>query len=131
VSSLTVAAAMRPKVISCTLRTPVMEVARRLQEEGVRFIVVASSGSDLIAGLVGELDLLRAVVNGQTEGMASDIMSLDSVPSIGMHDSLDSAVERMRDEKVSMFVVTGGEPPRPFGMLSIADVAAFMAGPAR
>jgi len=104
-----------------------MEVARRMQEEGVRTIVVASSGSDLIAGLIGELDLLRAVVNGQTEGMASDIMALESVPSIALHEPLDAAIARMREENLSMFVVTGGEPPRPVGMLSTSDVAAFMA----
>jgi CBS domain-containing protein len=118
---------MRPKVVSCTLRTPVMEVARRMQDESVRAVVVASSGSDLIAGIVTELDLLRAVVSGKTEGMASDVMTLVSVPSINLDQPLDAAVDRMLAEDLAMLIVTGGEPARPVGTLSTGDIATLLA----
>jgi CBS domain-containing protein len=123
----TVADAMRPRVPGCTLRTPVMEVARRLQDEGARRMVVASAGSDLIAGTIGELELLRAVIDGMTEGMASDVMNLDAPATIEAVRPLSEAVRRMGEEGVDFFVVVAGEPARPVGVLSHAELAAFMA----
>ena len=123
----TVAEAMRPRLPSCTLRTPVMEVARRMQEEGVRHVVVASAGSDLIAGSISELDLLRAVIVGQTEGMASDVMTLESPPTVSAHERLATAVQRMVDDSVDFFVVVDGSPSRPIGLLSHSELRAFLA----
>jgi CBS domain-containing protein len=124
----TVAVAMRPRLPSCTLRTPVMEVARRMQEEGVHHLVVASAGSDLIAGSIGELDLLRAVIKGQTEAMASDVMKLEAPPTIPATERLAVAVKRMADEEVDFFVVVGGDPARPVGMLSSSELVGYLAG---
>ena len=124
---LTVAAAMRPGVPSCTLRTPVMEVARRMQEEGLTAIVVASAGSDLVAGVITELDLLRAVSDGRMEGMASDVMSTENVPTVGAGEGLDEAVKRMAEERLALLLVLDGEPARPVGVLSVSDLAAYLA----
>ena len=125
----TVAEAMRPRLPSCTLRTPVMEVARRMQEEGVRHVVVASAGSDLIAGSVSELDLLRAVIEGATEGMASDVMTLEAPPTISARERLAAAVERMTEDGNEFFVVVDGSPSRPVGLLSHAELSAYLARP--
>ena len=119
---------MRPRLPSCTLRTPVMEVARRMQEEGVHHMVVASAGSDLIAGSIGELDLLRAVIEGQTEAMASDVMGLEAPPTIAATERLATAVKQMADDHVDFFVVVGGDPARPVGLLSSSELAAYLAG---
>ena len=118
---------MRPRLPSCTLRTPVMEVARRMEAEGVRAIIVASSGSDLIAGVVSDLDLLRAVIEGRTEGMASDIMTLEPPPTVGAQDRLAAAVERLRQSGGELLVVTDGNPPRPVGVLGYGDLVAHLA----
>ena len=122
-----VSAAMRSKIPSCTLRTPVMEVARRMREEGVRHMVVVSAGSDLIAGSISELDLLRAVIEGQTEGMASDVMTLEAPPTVSAREPLATAVQRMVDDRVEFFVVVDGSPSRPVGLLSHAELRAFLA----
>jgi CBS domain-containing protein len=122
-----VAAAMRSTVPSCTLRTPVLEVARRMKDENLPCLVVVSHGSDLIAGTIGRREVLRAIVEGRTEAMASDVMSLDAPPTIGARDSLAGAVARLRDENVEAFVVVDGQPPRPVGMLTAAEVAALLA----
>ena len=119
---------MRSKIPSCTLRTPVMEVARRMREEGVRHMVVVSSGSDLIAGVITELDLLRALIDGQTEGMAADVLTLDAPPTVTADESLDAAVSRMTNEQVDFMVVMDGSPSRPVGVLSAGEIAAYLAG---
>jgi CBS domain-containing protein len=119
---------MRPRLPSCTLRTPVLEVARRMREEDVRHVVVASAGSDLIAGSIGELDLLRAVIDGQTEAMASDVMRLEAPPTIAATERLAVAVKRLADEKIDFFVVVAGDPARPVGLLSSAELVGYLAG---
>ena len=119
---------MRPRLPSCTLRTPVMEVARRMNEEGVRAILVASAGSDLVAGVVTDLDLLRAVGEGQTEGMASDIMTLEPPPTVPADAPLGKAAERLRTSGAEVLLVTDGNPPRPVGVLGFGDLAAYLAG---
>ncbi|MEA2684091.1 MAG: hypothetical protein QOK05_2419 [Chloroflexota bacterium] len=98
-----------------------------MQEEGVRAMIVASSGSDLIAGVITDLDLLRAVTEGRSEGMASDIMTLEPPPSVSSSDRLGAAIERLRQSGGELLVVTEGTPARPIGVLSYADIAAYMA----
>jgi CBS domain-containing protein len=117
---------MRPRLPSCTLRSPVMEVARKMQEDGVEHLVVASAGSDLIAGSVSELDLLRAVIEGKTEAMASDVMTMEA-PTISAQEPLAAAVARMAAERIDFFVVVDGSPSRPVGLLSHAELAAYLA----
>jgi CBS domain-containing protein len=87
---------------------------------------VASAGSDLVAGVISELDLLRAVVEGKTDGMASDVMTLDAPPTVGAGAALDAAVARLRDEHIGILVVTDGDPPRPVGILSATEIAAYL-----
>lgn len=98
-----------------------------MEAEGVRAMIVASAGSDLIAGVVSDLDLLRAVIEGRTGGMASDIMTLEPPPSVSAHERLGNAVERLRQSGGELLVVTEGSPPHPVGVLSYADIAAHLA----
>ncbi len=104
-----------------------MEVARKMQEDGVAHVVVASAGSDLIAGSISELDLLRAVIEGKTEAMASDVMSLAAPATIAAKEPLALAVKRMRDEGIAFYVVIDGTPARPVGLLSQTELAAYLA----
>lgn len=98
-----------------------------MNDEGVRAMIVASAGSDLIAGVITDLDLLRAVIEGQTEGMASDVMALEPPPSVGAHDPLGTAVERLRQSGADLLLVTDGSPARPIGVLGYSDIAAHIA----
>ena len=104
-----------------------MEVARKMQEDGVSHVVVASAGSDLIAGSVSELDLLRAVMEGKTDAMASDVMTLEAPATISANEPLAAAVERMTVDGIDFFVVLDGSPSRPVGLLSHAELAAYLA----
>jgi CBS domain-containing protein len=122
----TVAEVMRARIPAATLRTPVMEVARRMVDESSRSVVVASAGSDLVAGVIGDLDLLRALVEGRTEGMASDVMGSEAPETVGARESLAAAVARLRAGAEAL-VVVDGDPPRPVGLLTPGDVAAWLA----
>jgi CBS domain-containing protein len=104
-----------------------MEVARKMQEDGVEHVLVASAGSDLIAGSVSELDLLRAVIEGKTDAMASDVMTMEAPATISAHEPLAGAVARMGAGGVDFFVVVDGSPSRPVGLLSHAELASYLA----
>ncbi|MHB8510349.1 MAG: CBS domain-containing protein [Candidatus Dormibacteria bacterium] len=125
--NLTVAEVMRGKIPACTLRTPVVELSRRMADEEVRSLIVASSGSDLVAGTVSDLDLLRALVEGRMDGMAADVMSLETPATVHSSDSLAVAVERLKVPGTEVLVVLGGDPERPVGVLTAGDVAAHLA----
>ena len=85
------------------------------------------AGSDLIVGSVSELDLLRAVIEGKTEAMASDVMTMETPATILAQEPLATAVARMDAEGIDFFVVTDGSPSRPVGLLSHAELAAYLA----
>jgi len=91
-----------------------------MREEGLVRIVVASAGSDLVAGTIGEVDVLRSIVDGTTDGIAADVMSLDPPSTVRATDSLDAAVALMRTESLDFLLVLDGA-------LSVSDVAAYMA----
>ena len=121
------AAVMRANIPACTLRTPATELSRRMSEEGVRSLVVASSGSDLVAGTVSDTDLLRALIGGQLEGMAADVMSMETPVTIPSSAALREAVARLQESRAEMLIVMGGEPERPVGVLTAGEVAAYVA----
>ena len=124
-----VAHAMRSRIVSCTLRTPLTEVARRMHDEQVNVMLVASAGTDLIAGALTDVDLLRALRQGRSgDAMASDAMSTAGVPAIGARESLAEAAARLREPGVSVLVVTEGSEGRPVGMLARSDMVAYLAG---
>ena len=127
IDNLPVAAVMRTQIPACTLRTPLSEISRRMREEAVQSVVVASSGSDLVAGVVTELDLLRALLDGQAEGMAADVMSTDTPMTAGAAEPLAEVIARMQAEKVEMVIILDGQPERPVGVLTPRDVAAYLA----
>jgi CBS domain-containing protein len=98
-----------------------------MREDGVASLVVASSGSDLVAGVVTESDLLRALLAGQAEGMAADVMNTDTPVTTAPHETLAAAVSRMQAEGAGLAIVMGGEPARPLGVLTAADVVRYLA----
>jgi CBS domain-containing protein len=99
-----------------------------MAEEGTRYLVVASGGSDLIAGTISDLDLLRAVVEGRVEAMASDVMRMEAPATIAPQESLAHAAARMVDEGHELLVVMDGRPSRPVGTLAAGDLVTFLAG---
>jgi len=125
--ALTVGDVMRTRIPACTLRTPAVELSRRMAEEGLRSLVVASSGSDLVAGTVSDLDLLRALLDGQMEGMAADVMSMETPVTVRNADPLAVAVRHLQAPGTEILVVLGGEPERPVGVVTAADISAYLA----
>src|ERR1700737_3461903 len=66
--------------------------------------------------------LRTPVMEGETEGMASDVMTLEAPPTVSASEPLATAVQRMVDDRVEFFVVVDGSPSRPVGLLSHAEL---------
>jgi CBS domain-containing protein len=118
---------MHRKVITCRVDTPLKEVARRLNTEGINALVVVDESGDL-SGIVSQTDLVK-VWEGEWESMvAEDVMTSDVVTIVADIPVL-AVVELMVDNQIHRLVITQGglAPRRPVGVLSMSDVIREMA----
>ncbi len=118
---------MHRKVISCRVDTPLKEVARRLDTEGINALVVVDESGDL-SGIVSQTDLVKAWDQEWETMVAEDVMTSDVVTIVADIPVL-AAVELMVDNQIHRLVITQGglAPRRPVGVLSMTDVIREMA----
>ncbi len=118
---------MHRKVISCRVDTPLKEVARRMDSEGINALVVVDESGDL-AGVVSQTDLVKVSEHDWEKMVAEDVMTPDVVTIIADIPVL-TAVELMLDNQIHRVVITQGglAPRRPVGVLSMTDVIREMA----
>jgi CBS domain-containing protein len=118
---------MHREVISCRVDTPLREVARLLDSEGINALVVVDEGGDL-SGVVSQTDLVKAFDQQWESMIAEDVMTPDVV-TIVADIPVQTAVELMVDNQVHRVVITQGglAPRRPVGVLSMTDVVREMA----
>jgi CBS-domain-containing membrane protein len=118
---------MHRKVISCRVDSPLKEVARLLDSEGINALVVVDEGGDL-SGVVSQTDLVKAFDQQWESMLAEDVMTPDVV-TIVADIPVHTAVELMVDNQIHRVVITQGglAPRRPVGVLSMTDVVREMA----
>lgn len=118
---------MHRKVITCRVDTPLREVARLLDSEGINALVVVDEGGDL-SGVVSQTDLVKAFDQQWESMVAEDVMTPDVVTIVADIPVL-AAVELMVDNQIHRVVITQGglAPRRPVGVLSMTDVVREMA----
>jgi signal-transduction protein with cAMP-binding, CBS, and nucleotidyltransferase domain len=125
-----VADLMHEGVISCSLNTPLPEVARRMTEADVSAIVVVDD-EGYLAGLISRTDL--ATLYGYDEMwphlQAGQAMS-GAVHTISRTNAATEAARRIHQHKVSRLIVTepvtNSDKKRPVGVLSITDIVRAM-----
>lgn len=126
-----VADLMHDGVISCSLDTPLPEVARKMTQADISAIVVVDYDGCL-AGLISRTDL--AVLYGYDEMwphlQAGQAMSAN-VYTISRTTAATEAARRIHQHKVSRLIVTepvaNSDKKRPIGILSITDIVRAMA----
>lgn len=118
---------MHRKVISCRVDTPLKEVARRMDSEGINALVVVDESGDL-SGVVSQTDLVK-VSEQDWENMAAEDVMTSNVVTIVADIPVLAAVELMLDNQIHRLVITQGglAPRRPVGVLSMTDVVSEMA----
>ncbi|MBI4219325.1 MAG: CBS domain-containing protein [Chloroflexi bacterium] len=104
-----------PDTASCA------EAARAMRESDIGDVVVTKDGK--LCGIVTDRDIVvRAIAMGKNpeEIQLSDLCSKELI-TCGPEDSVDHAIQLMRERAIRRLIVTEGE--RPVGVVSLGDLA--------
>jgi CBS domain-containing protein len=120
--------AMHPGVTTCPADAPLATAALSMAQHRVHCVAVAGverSGHHLKWGLIGDMDLVRAVHRGAFSEAAANIAKTDPI-AVREDDSLEQVAALMVEHATSHVVVVG-RPGLPSGILSTRDVAGVLA----
>ncbi|HEX2047036.1 MAG TPA: CBS domain-containing protein [Acidimicrobiales bacterium] len=112
---------MTENLVTLPGSAPLADAARRMKEADIGDVIVMSNGD--MCGVVTDRDIVvRAIAEGKDPQSATlDEICSHEVVTVGPDDSLDQAVQLMRQRAVRRLpVVEGG---RPVGIVSIGDLA--------
>jgi len=125
--SIRVREAMHRGVITCRPETSLQAVARVMAGHRIHAVVVAPGANAQEWGLLSDLDLAAAAVDGSLVGMtAGQIASTPSV-FVGPDDTLARAAQLMRDYETHHLVVLQRGRTHPVGIVSTLDLADVVA----
>ncbi len=117
----TVRDVMTENVVTLPGSAPLTDAARRMKEADIGDVIVMADGE--LCGVVTDRDIVvRAIAEGRDpQSSTLDEICSHEVVTVGPDDSLEQAVEVMRQRAVRRLpVVQGG---RPVGIVSIGDLA--------
>jgi CBS domain-containing protein len=125
--SVSVSEAMHRGVVTCRPEATLRTVARVMAAHRIHAVVVAPGGDGLGWGLVSDLDLAAAAMEGSTgEVTAGEIASTPGV-FVRPADTMARAAQLMRDYETHHLVVLDRGADRPVGVVSTLDVADVIA----
>lgn len=124
-------AVMSRRVLGCAPDSSARQVAQLMTAEGIHCAVVEGlleeEGGLRGFGVISSLDLATVAPGALDELTAAEIAASEPV-MVEATDSLEEAVTRMVDHRVTHLIVVDGDPPRPVGVISTLDVARAVAG---
>ena len=122
---ITVADAMHRGVVTCSPATSLVTVARQMAAHRIHCVVVRRHDTDLVWGVVSDLDLVSAASLGAVDGTAG---SAAATPAVTAHpqDGIRRAMQLMVEHQVTHVVVVDDDD-HPRGVISTLDVAEALA----
>jgi CBS domain-containing protein len=112
---------MTQNVVTLPRTAPLRDAARRMKESDIGDVIVMDDGN--MCGIVTDRDIVvRAIAEGKNPDSSSleEICSHEIV-SVSPGDSVDRAVQLMRERAVRRLPVVEGN--KPVGIVSIGDLA--------
>jgi CBS domain-containing protein len=125
-AQVAVGAVMHRGVITCSIDTPLREVAETMAAERVH-CVVACDGEDALWGVVSDLDLVAVASARDIDVRTAGGMAATPVVLVAPDDTVEHAAQLMTENAISHLVVVEPEGGRPVGVLSTLDVARALA----
>jgi len=120
-SQIRVHDAMHPGIFSCPPDAPLGEVAGIMAKHRVHAVAVTDREGTSPVGVVSDLDVVAAAVNG---GDSSALQAAGTeVLSVSANDRLDHAAQLMAEHGISHLVVVDAASGAPTGILSTLDIA--------
>ena len=112
---------MTPDPITVHATSSVVEAAQRMRDAAVGPVIVVDERG--VCGIVTDRDItIRAVAEGRNPSeIAVDEICSHDVVSLSTDDSVDQALQVMRENAIRRVAVVEGD--RPVGIVSLGDVA--------
>ena len=112
---------MTSEPTTCAASDSVEDAAKAMRDGDFGAVIVVDE--DRVAGIVTDRDIaIRVVAEGKDAGDTElRQVASDTVETLSPDDSLDDAVQKMRDADVRRLPVVEGS--RPVGIVSIGDLA--------
>jgi len=129
---LRVGEAMHPGLISCSLDTPLRNVARMMATYRVHAVLVTAHGEEALPdggfwGVVSDIDLLQAAEADDLDEQPARTIAATPVVTVESTDELAHAARLMVAHEASHLVVVEPHSGRPIGVLSTLDIARALA----
>ncbi|HSC73243.1 MAG TPA: CBS domain-containing protein [Gaiellaceae bacterium] len=129
---LRVGDAMHPGLVSCSVDTPLRDVARMMATYRVHAILVTAHDGEVTSGqpwgVVSDLDLLRAAETADVAATSAREVAGTPVVMVAADQALAHAAGLMAEREVSHLLVVEPQSRRPFGVISTLDLARALAG---
>lgn len=118
---------MRHGAITCTLETPIREVAQIMVINRTRYVVVVDEHNS-VAGIISARSILRAWGKDLEKTTAKDMLlphTITTTPQTPLAD----AIKLMQKRRIQHLVIVSDRPPhkRVTGILSASDIVRHMA----
>ncbi|HEX8856755.1 MAG TPA: CBS domain-containing protein [Thermoleophilaceae bacterium] len=100
--------------------TPIAEVARQMRDADTGAILVTDNGR--LFGIATDRDIaVRAVADGLDPDTPADQVTTTDLRTLSPGDSVDDAIQTMRQDDVRRLPIVDGN--RPVGIVSLGDLA--------
>ena len=118
---------MRRGVLTCTLDTPIKEVAQIMVVNRTRYVVV-SDERNAVAGIISARSILKAWGKDLEKVTAKDVL-LPYTVTTRPDTPLVSAIKEMQKRRIQHLVIVSERPPhkQAVGILSASDLVVHMA----
>lgn len=119
-------------VINAPPQASLHELAAQMTSNRVHCVVVEGLArvhggqEQLVWGIVSDLDLIKAVVDGRKAVSAGEIAATEIVTAEAS-ESIEQAARLMAEHECAHLIVVSGDDGRPIGVVSSLDVAAAIA----
>lgn len=120
---LSVADAMHPGVVTCTVETPLSKVAQMMVGHRIHCVVVKAveDNGEPFWGVVSDLDLVAAVAADRPEETAAGEVAATPAVMVDAREPLRRAAQLMAEHAATHLVVV--KRGRPAGVISTLDIA--------
>jgi len=128
----TVATAMHAGIVSCSLATPLRQVAALMARHRIHAVVICDYGDEAdadreLCGIVSDRDIAEAVASASLDGRTAAGCAGEPLLTVYADEDLRRAAQLLAEHGVSHLVVADRQTGRPIGILSTLDLARAIA----
>jgi crotonyl-CoA carboxylase/reductase len=117
---------MHRGVITCSLETSIRDVAKMMDVNRIRSVVVTDDQGS-VSGIVSLISILKAWGKDLDKITAEDILQPYTV-TVSPDSALEEAVKLLQKKRIEHLVIVSPQGRRAVGVLTTFDIIQYMAG---